>query len=210
VGRQIKGAPATFIYLCALGGTTVVLAWLGHRSGSSIILDASSNLRRLTISPGEALFSSAFWLANGFKELASWLILLPAVAAPVERRLGTGKTVITFAVGHIGATLASQAFVAVAVATRLAAASWENAPDVGASYGFLAVAAVLFGMVPSRWRIVYGAGLLGWVVLISHVLHPDFTTVGHGIALLIGLGLGRALRRHLATAEKPREAQRVA
>ena len=193
--RQVAGAPATFCYLAVLCATTGILAWMGHKSGSGVILYASSNLRRLTHDPSQALFSSAFWLANGFKELATWGILFPIVLAPVERRLGTRRTILTFGVGHIGATLITQGVIALAIGLRLAATSWENVPDVGASYGFIAVAAVLFALVPSRWRLVYAAGLVGWIVTISHVTHADFTTAGHGIALLIGLATAWAVRR---------------
>ena len=194
--RQVAGAPATFAYLAVLCATTVVLTWMGHKASSGIILAASSNVRRLTVAPGQALFSSAFWLASGFKELVTWLVLFPIVLAPVERRLGTRRTVGTFAVGHIGATLLTQGVVAAAVWLRLAAHSWENVPDVGASYGFIAVAALLFALVPRRWRPVYAVALAAWIVAISHVTHADFTTGGHGVALLIGLVAARSLRRH--------------
>jgi hypothetical protein len=200
VRRQIVGAPATFCYLAVLCATTGVLAWMGHKSGSGIVLYASSNLRRLTTDPSQALFSSAFWLASGFRELAMWGLLFPLVLAPVERRLGTRRTIGTFAIGHIGATLVVQGMVAGAIWLRLAAYRWEDAPDVGASYGFIAVAAVLFALVPARSRAVYAVGLVGWIVAISHVTDPDFTTIGHGIALLLGLWAARSIRRHLQEA----------
>jgi hypothetical protein len=196
-GRQVAGAPATFCYLAVLCATTGILAWMGHRSGSGVILYASSNLRRLTVDPSQALFSSAFWLASGFKELATWGILFPVVLAPVERRLGTRRTIVTFGVGHIGATLLTQGLIAGAIWLRLAAASWESVPDVGASYGFIAVAAAVFALVPGRWRAVYALGLVGWIVAVSHVAQADFTTIGHGIALLIGLAAARVLRRRV-------------
>ncbi|MBV9663222.1 MAG: hypothetical protein JOZ37_04575 [Actinobacteria bacterium] len=199
VRRQIAGAPATFCYLAVLCATTAVLAWMGHKSGSGIVLYASSNLRRLTADPSQALFSSAFWLASGFRELAMWGLMFPLVLAPVERRLGTRRTIGTFALGHIGATLIVQGMVAGAIWLRLAAARWEDMPDVGASYGFITVAAVVFALIPGRWRAVYLAGLLGWIVAISHVFAPDFTTIGHGIALLLGLWAARGLRRHRET-----------
>jgi hypothetical protein len=197
VRRQVAGAPATFCYLAVLCATTGALAWMGHKSGSGIVLYASSNLRRLTIDPAQALFSSAFWLASGFKELATWGLLFPIVLAPVERRLGTRRTILTFGIGHIGATLLTQGLIAGAIWLRLAAASWENMPDVGASYGFIAVAAVLFALVPARWRAPYALALVAWIVVISHVTHPDFTTIGHGIALLIGLTVARVLRQRM-------------
>ena len=198
VRRQVAGAPATFCYLAVLCATTGLLAWMGHKSGSGVILYTSSNLKRLTVDPSQALFSSAFWLASGFKELATWGILFPIVLAPVERRLGTRRTIVTFGVGHIGATLLTQGLIAGAIWLRLAASSWENAPDVGASYGFIAVAAVVFALVPARWRAIYAVGLVGWIVAISHVAHADFTTIGHGIALLIGLAAARVLRKRMA------------
>jgi len=194
--RQILDAPATFCYLAVLCATTGVLAWMGHKSSSGLILAASSNLRHLTVDPGQALFSSAFWLASGFKELITWLVLFPVVLAPVERRLGTRRTIATFALGHIGATLVTQGIVAAAIWLRLAAARWETVPDVGASYGFIAVAALLFAIVPRRWRLVYAVALLGWILAISHITDADFTTIGHGIALLIGFIAARGLRRH--------------
>jgi len=200
VRRQIAGAPATFCYLAVLCATTGVLAWMGHKSSSGLVLAASSNLRRLTADPSEALFSSAFWLASGFRELAMWGLLFPLVLAPVERRLGSRRTIGTFALGHIGATLIVQGVLGIAIWLRLAASRWEDAPDVGASYGFITVAAVVFALVPRRWRTLYAVGLVGWIVAISHVTSPDFTTVGHGIALVIGLLAARSIRRHLEAA----------
>ena len=188
--RRIALAPATLAYVTVLAVTTGVASLVGHRTAESLILDTSSNLHHLVRTPVRALVLSAFWIDSGFGGLAKWAALLVGILGLAEWRLGSARVVVTFAVGHVGATLVSQGLTALAIARGLWARSWADAPDVGASYGFAAVAAALFWLVPRPFRAAYGLGLLAWFLAASHVATADFTTIGHAAALLIGLGVG--------------------
>lgn len=205
LARHVWSSPATFGYLLALTVTTAVLASLDRRAAGSLILHASTNLHQLIRTPVKVTVASAFWLADGFGELAHWAILFVAVVAPVERRIGTLRAAVAFVAGHVGATVLSQGLTAAAIAGGVVSRALADAPDVGVSYGFAAVAAVLAGLVPRRWRALYLAGLVAWLIWVSHFSGALFTTVGHVSAVLIGLAIGPALRRHLPAHPRPAE-----
>lgn len=60
--------------------------------------------------------------------------------------------------------------------------------DVGVSYGFAAVAALLTFRLPARWRPPYAIGLLGYAGL-RLAVGGTFTDLGHLVAVLIGFAL---------------------
>jgi hypothetical protein len=119
--------------------------------------------------------------------------------APAERLLGTGRTLLVFAAGHLGATAVTVAGVGVGVSFGWLPRSLEYASDVGPSYGLAAVAGVLATRLrPGLVRLAaIGAfvAALGLAVLVE----SDFTNAGHLVAVLLGLALAplatRALRR---------------
>jgi hypothetical protein len=73
-----------------------------------------------------------------------------------------------------------------------------NARDVGASYGFAAVAAVLAYRFTGRRRALYAAGLVGFAG-VSLALSHNFTYWGHLIALAIGFGCYPIVRKFVPT-----------
>jgi hypothetical protein len=90
-----------------------------------------------------------------------------------------------FVLGHVGATLITAGGLWVALRFDLVESSVENARDVGASYGFAAVAALLAYRFSGRRRVLYAAGLVGFAG-VSLALNHNFTYWGHLIALAIG------------------------
>jgi hypothetical protein len=163
-----------------------------------LVLERSTNLHQLARDPIRVLVASAFWV-SGVWELFAWVALFTLVVAPVEHWIGTARTAAAFFAGHLGATLLTAAGLWATIRAELVGASVTNAADVGASYGFLAVAALLTYRLAPRRRAVY-AGLLAAIVLGALALDPSVTSVGHLIALTIGFAcypLMRPVRRQL-------------
>ncbi len=71
----------------------------------------------------------------------------------------SGRLVVAFAVGHIGATLLVAAGLTAAVKLGWAARRPSPGPtDVGMSYGAIAVLGALTAAIPRRWRPIW----IGW------------------------------------------------
>ena len=181
----IRTAPATFGYLGILVVTSWVLATASGRLADRLLLDQSTNLHQLGRDPIRVLISSAFWV-SGTGSLVLWAVLLALVLAPVERRVGSWRMTLVFAIGHLGATLLTAAGLSVALRLDAVERSVVNAQDVGASYGFLAVAGVLTYLLEERLRRPYALGLLAGMAGGAALFHT-FTDFGHLLALLLGL-----------------------
>lgn len=85
--------------------------------------------------------------------------------APVERWLGSARTAFAFAAGHVGATLLTAAGLWLALRYEVVGTYITHAIDVGASYGFFAVAAVLVFRLSGRLRVLYLAVVIGYLVI---------------------------------------------
>lgn len=191
----IRSAPATFAYLLVLVVTTWVLATVTAPVANRLLLESSTNLDRLGRDPIHVLVASAFWV-GGWSSLALWAILFAAVVAPVERRLGSGRTIGIFAAGHVGATLVVAVGLRIALGLDAVDRSVVHARDVGASYGFFAVAAVAALLIRGRLRVLGVTPLLA-VLAVSTALDPDFTAFGHLAAAAIGAAAYALVRRRV-------------
>ncbi len=180
----VRSAPGTYVYLFVLLITTWVLQTSSTTIARQLLLERSTNLHQLAHDPVRVLVASAFWVSGAW-ELAAWLGLFTLVVAPVEHWIGTARTAAAFFAGHLGATLLTAAGLWAAIHADLVASSLSHAADVGASYGFLSVAALLtYRLRPGR-RAVY-AGLLIAAVAGALALAPSVTAFGHLFALAIG------------------------
>jgi hypothetical protein len=182
----LRRSPATFTYLAILTVTTWVLVGASPSVVDAMLRDQSTNLSHLGQDPVRVLVRSAFWLAN--YELLFWAVLYIAVMAPAERWLGTGRWLIAFAVGHVGATLLTATGVWLAIRSGVASTRLENVVDVGVSYGFAAVAALFTFRLAGRWRWLW-AGALACYVTAGVLIDGNFTSFGHVSAVLIGFAL---------------------
>jgi len=182
--NAIRTAPVTSAYLLVLFVTTWVLQTTTARISNRLLLEQSTNLHHLGDDPIRVLIGSAFWLSTGW-ELIVWAAVFPFVLAPVERRLGSGRATLVFAAGHVGATLLTAAGLWIALRIDVVERSVVDAKDVGPSYGFFAVAALMTGLVDPRLRKPWAAGLT--VLLVGTLaVSQSFTDVGHLLALAIG------------------------
>ncbi|MEV6276186.1 rhomboid-like protein [Nocardia sp. NPDC051832] len=185
--RHLSQAPASTAYAFTLFVTWWTLRGLGPVEERRLILSASTNLYNMHHNPVQVLVASAFWTEGNFPwvTIAEFLIVM----AYAERWLGTGRWILLFATGHIGASLVTVYGIARAIEHKVIPLRVAIAPDVGTSYGFTAVLAAL----AFRFR---GVVRLGWVVLVLAVLiaacvsNRTFTDYGHLCAGLIGLLAG--------------------
>jgi hypothetical protein len=99
-----------------------------------------------------------------------------------------------FFLGHVGATLLVAAGLWLAIHSDIVESSVANARDVGASYGFSAVAAVFVYLLDKRLGALLAAVLVVYVVVSVAVTH-DFTNFGHLVALAIGFACRPLVRR---------------
>jgi len=183
--RGIRSAPLTVGYLVVLSATTALLSVASTDRADRLLDTFSTNLHQLGHAPVRVLVGSAFW-TSGWFELAQWVVLFFAVLAPVERKLGRRRTLLAFAVGHVGATLLVAAGLWVAVRFGDVAPTVAFARDVGVSYGFFSVAALAAYLLARRVQLCYLTLLIGYVTIATAMSHT-FTDFGHMTAVAIGL-----------------------
>lgn len=158
-----RRAPGTFGYLFVVAVTTWVLRGSSPAVARLLFRERSSNLHHLTHDPIRVLIGSAFWLSDA--RLLPWAVLFSLVLAPAEHWLGTSRWLLAFAAGHVGATLITVAGIWAGIRAHRLDPALAYALDVGVSYGFAAVAALLTFRLPARWRPPYAIGLLGYAGL---------------------------------------------
>ncbi len=181
----VRSAPGTYIYLAVILATAWVLDSAGSRRAHRLVLERSTNLHELAVHPVRVLFESAFWVAAPWNALA-WCVLFTLVLAPAEHWLGTLRWAAVLAAGHVGATVITAAGLWVAVRADAVDRAVTHSVDVGASYGFLAVAGVLVYRLPRRWRVLVVAVVAGGLLLYLAV-DSSYADAGHLIAFAIGL-----------------------
>lgn len=199
----LSRAPGTLVYLFSLTVTWWTLQGVDQRTLRRIVGSASTNLHNMSHDPIQVLIASAFWSdSDGFP----WLVLVEflTVMVAAERWLGTGRWVLVFAAGHVGATLVTVTGIAWALDHGLLPMKIARTVDVGSSYGFWAVAAVLtYRCTNHRWRLVWAAAII--VLLgVEALREQTFTDYGHLAAMLIGFALYPIARRPQAIRRQQR------
>ncbi len=196
IPRWCSSAPATSAYLLVLVTTTTVLSSSSERSDDQLLFAVSTNLHQLAHVPIRVLIASAFW-TSGWGELAVWIALSATILAPVERSLGWRRLTMTFAAGHLGATLIVATGLWIGIQLGAVRPADVFARDVGASYGFFAVAALAAYLLAPRYRTGYLAVTIGYAVARATLFHT-FTDFGHLSAVAIGLACYPLIRRKAA------------
>ncbi|NUP51557.1 MAG: hypothetical protein HOW97_30205 [Catenulispora sp.] len=185
VWHYIRDAPATYLWLLTLLLTSQYLSHLPTARSTKLLAANSTNLTRLRQAPLKVLITSAFFTAG-----TSWpfyLLTYTAFHAPTEHWLGTWRWLALVALTHIGATLISQTYVALAIRTHRLPESEREAPDYGVSYAQAGAAAMLTWRIPLPWRIPYLAAVLGFYLYGLAKNRRDFTALGHVCATILGL-----------------------
>jgi hypothetical protein len=186
--RTLSGAAAvriTAAYAVILVAVWLWLQALGQHAREAVVSRMSTNLHNLSHGRLSTLVGSAF--VNDGGAIYAWLPGLVCLLALGELIWRGKGLVITFAVGHIGATLIVAAGLVVALDAGWLPLSIAHATDVGTSYGAVCVLGALTASIPPRWRTAWVGWWLGMAVTVA--AGADFTAVGHVLALLLGIGL---------------------
>lgn len=179
----------TLVYAAVLAAVAMALVELGPAIQEKVIRRVSTNLANLEQGRIGTLIGSAF--VNEAGPIYIWLPGLVALLALGELLWESRRLVIAFVVGHIGATLIVAGAIAAAIAAGVLSRSVADAADVGMSYGAVAVLGTVTAAIPIRWR----ASWMGWwlTLAIASTVYSggEFTNVGHAVALLLGMAVGR-------------------
>ncbi|MEU4340605.1 rhomboid-like protein [Nocardia sp. NPDC023852] len=187
IREHLGAAPASTAYAFTLFVTWWTLRGVGGTVERRLIFSASTNLYNMRHNPVQVLVASAFWTDGGFpwSTIAGFLIVM----AYAERWLGTGRWILLFATGHIGATLLTVTGISNAIDRGLIPHTVAVAADVGTSYGFSAVLAALAFRFRGVVRLAWAATIL-MVLGAALWIGPTFTDYGHLCAAAIGLLVG--------------------
>jgi hypothetical protein len=192
VMARLARVRVTMAYAGALFAVTVVLLVLGPFAQDRVIQHASTNLHNLSHGHLGTLLGSAFVVDA--RPIYIWLPGLVCLLALCETIFCSTRLIIAFAVGHIGATLLVAAGLTVALEADLLSASVTRASDVGMSYGAIGVLGGLTTAIPQRWRPLWVGWWLGVAGAAAAVAH-DFTDIGHGAALVLGMAVSTRFGR---------------
>ncbi|GAO12614.1 hypothetical protein TPA0598_11_01750 [Streptomyces lydicamycinicus] len=206
LGTYVSRSPVTVGYLALLLATHVwCTAVLSTAEAQRMVLGVSTHLDNLQDRPVRVLAGSLLFFDGTLTEVASeafagTLITLglgvAVCLAWLERRYGPVRACGIFVLGHLAATLFTVPVIHVALAHGWYPDSVRHAPDFGISYGAETVLAAGALLLP-RARLLAAAGVVAWPVLggdWSGVL-PDFTTIGHLLAAVVGFVCGAFLLR---------------
>ena len=185
VGVRADRVRVTAAYAVMLLAVSVTLTALGAHTRAAVISEMSTNLHNLAHGHLATLIGSALVSDGG--DVYLWLPGLACLLALGELTWRGRGLLLTFAVGHIGATVIVAVGLVAAVETGWLPFSVARATDVGISYGAVCVLGALTASIPLRWRPAW----VGWWLGIALVatFDADFTAFGHVLALLIGMGL---------------------
>ncbi|UXY31953.1 rhomboid-like protein [Streptomyces sp. HUAS TT20] len=196
-----RRAPLTVTYVCLL---LVSHAWVGYglsaERATTLLGRLSTNLDNLHDHPVTALLGSVLFFDGSLTDVTSiefvgtFITLGLGVCcflAWVERRWGKPRAVAVFLGGHIAATLLTVGVVTVALRHGWYPAAVRQASDYGVSYGAQTVMAIGTLALPRRGRLPWAVFVLAWPLGGAEWPGPlpDFTTVGHLLAAVLGFGL---------------------
>ncbi len=181
---RVARVRVTLCYAAVVAAVTTVMVDMTPRVQAAVIRHMSTNLHNLSHGRIGTLVGSAFVVDAG--PLYLWLPGLICLLAAAELAWGSKALAIAAALGHIGASLLVAAGLTVAVTFGWIARSVAHDPDVGMSYVAMAVLGMLTGAMPARWRAAWAAW---WITVAAVVVAggPDFTDVGHLLALVLGM-----------------------
>ncbi len=188
----LAGRDVAVVYALVVAALAVSISLLpGHRA-EQVVLNSSTNLDNLRSHPPFVLLVSAFVVPS----LWHLWVLVPLVWAygTLQRWLGRAATVVTAALGHVGATLFVATILTAGIAHGRISLSVGHAADVGVSYGLASCAGLVTAHLPRRRAWVYAtvvSAVLGGLLLEDR----GFTDLGHLTAWAIGLGLALVVDR---------------
>jgi hypothetical protein len=188
---RLSPVRVTVGYAAMLVGVAATLLMLGPRVEGAVISHMSTNLHNLARGQFATLIGSVFVTSSGF--IYVWLPGLICLLALAELFWRSGRLILAFGLGHVGATLVVAGGLGVAIRFGWVPISVARASDVGMSYGAIAVLGALTIAIPASRRPAW----IGWwlaVAVLAAFAGDDFTNAGHLVALIIGMSLSVRFR----------------
>ncbi|MHC5902527.1 rhomboid-like protein [Streptomyces sp. S6] len=187
------GTPFTFWYAVLLVVTSYVADTADPSWVDGVLQASSTDVTHLVHAPALVLVASALWVAGGLGSpfVAVFLLVLTAL----ERRLGGARTAAVFLTGHVVATLSTELPVGLAVLVGHLPETSLHRYDYGISFGVAASVGALCGVLRPwvRWPVLAGFG--GLLLQDLANMTDPVSNWGHVIALSVGVGLWRWVRR---------------
>jgi hypothetical protein len=174
----------TVAYAVILICVTTTMSAIDPAARDWVIRHASTNLHNLSHGRVATLLDSAFVVDAG--AIYEWLPGLVCLLGLAELLWGSGRLVVAFAVGHVGATVLVAVWLTTAVEVAWLPPTVARATDVGMSYGAVAVLGSLTPAIRRPWRPIWA----GWWLAVAGgvvALGDDFTNTGHAVALILGM-----------------------
>ena len=184
IWQFVRCAPLTYAWLLVLLYTTTIAHSVNPQRLHRLLVHRSTNLHHLDTDPLKVLVESLFWIDG--RHWLPYLVVFTVFLAPAERWLGSLRWAAVGLTAHILATYLSEGWLYLQIQRGASPESMVNVSDIGVSYFVAGVVAVLTYRIALPWRWGYLAVVLA-TYLVSLVLHPDFTALGHVCAVLIGL-----------------------
>jgi len=182
---DLTAAPFTLCYSLILLGTGLYAHLGDPRTVHALLTVSSTDVSHLSQRPLLTLLASGLWVVGGIT--SPYLVVFLLVLGALERRVGGLRTAGVFLLGHVLATLLTEIPVAASVAVGQLPDSSLRRLDYGVSYGLVACAGALAGLLPPRPRWALTGGI-GAVLVAGSLVHADpLTDWGHALALLIGI-----------------------
>ncbi len=185
--RWLAGVARVRLTLCygtVVAAVAAVMVHMTPEAQAALIRHTSTNLHNLGHGRMGTLVGSAFVVDAG--AIHRWLPGLICLLAATELAWGSARFAVVVVAGHVGASLLVAVGLAAAVTSGWMAPSVARDPDVGMSYVAMAALGALTGAVPRCWRAAWA----GWWLIVASVViaaGPDFTDVGHVLALTLGM-----------------------
>jgi membrane associated rhomboid family serine protease len=200
-----KLAPFTTVLWVLVAVHVWMLVGLPPKVREAVLLVHSTTLSHLKREPLTVLFASAMW--TDVSELLFMTVTAVVYMAPLERWIGSWRTVLAFLAGHVGATVLIALWIEATVPlTPQQNQVYARTIDVGVSYGAYCCAALL----AYRLRMPIRLGV--WAALLAYLLYQaslsdfdaavDYTSLGHLTAFGIGLLLYPLVRSPRARARR--------
>lgn len=184
IASAVSRIRVSLLYVATLVISATVMLRLDPDAQDRLMCRASTNLHNLGNGHVGTLLGSAFILEPG--PIYVWAPGLLCLLALAELMWRSGRLMVGFAVGHIGATLLVAVGLTAAVQLGWLPEAVDRATDVGMSCGAAAVLGTLTAAIPGDWQKTW----IGWwlsVAVAAVYLGQDFTNVGHAVALLLGM-----------------------
>lgn len=130
-------------------------------------------------------------------DLWLWLAALGLGVAAAEQAVGTARALLALVAVHVGATVVSQAVLALRVATTSAPRALLDQLDVGPSYLSTAGLVLAVLLAPAWWRRLCALLILvaGLPHLVEGLQHLELEDTGHLASVILAAAVGLRLRR---------------